>query len=168
MHFSKKIFSRRGGWGQKFFASWWDGDETGEKRAAARWENRSVVPQGMGIKMRRKRAGLPGGLAKTDRKRSARRGETGAAGSASGRNRGRSQRAAAWKQNGNGRALRRDQMNVRLPKNSSFLPKIARRALPRPFCAGNPASRFSPSCIIYEIRPVFRLTRAARDAKVKG
>ena len=64
LHFSKKIFSRRGGWGQKFFASWWDGDETGEKRAAARWENRSVVPQGMGIKMRRNRAGLPEGPGK--------------------------------------------------------------------------------------------------------
>ena len=94
IHFvlSQKIISRRVEWGQKFFASWWDGDETGEKRAAARWENRSVVPQGMGIKMRRNRAGLPGGLAKTDRKRSARRGETGAAVGASGRNRGCGQR----------------------------------------------------------------------------
>ena len=66
----------------KFFASRWEGDRNGEKRAAARWGHRSVVPQGMGIKMRRKRAGLPGGLAKTDRKQSARRGETGAAVSA--------------------------------------------------------------------------------------
>ena len=45
----------------KFFASRWDGDGNGEKRAAARWGNRSVVPQGMGIKMGRKRAARPPG-----------------------------------------------------------------------------------------------------------
>lgn len=45
----------------KFFASRWDGDRNGEKRAAARWGNRSVVPQGMGIKMGRKRAARPPG-----------------------------------------------------------------------------------------------------------
>ena len=60
LHFFKKIFVPL--WMRtKFFASRWDGDRNGEKRAAARWGNRSVVPQGMGIKMGRKRAARPPG-----------------------------------------------------------------------------------------------------------
>lgn len=92
----------------KFFASRWDGDRNGEKRAAARWGNRSVVPQGMGIKMGRKRAARPpgrlgrngrsarrvaGGLVKTERKRAVGNGQNGARGPRAAKRAARERRA---------------------------------------------------------------------------
>ena len=93
----------------KFFASRWDGDRNGEKRAAARWGNRSVVPQGMGIKMGRKRAarppgrqgkngekahgGLPGAWVKTERKRAVGNGQNGARGPRAAKRAARERRA---------------------------------------------------------------------------
>ena len=70
LHFFKKIFVPLWMRTKIFRAAWnWDKifrvsvgwDRNGEKRAAARWGNRSVVPQGMGIKMGRKRAARPPG-----------------------------------------------------------------------------------------------------------
>ena len=70
LHFFQKIFVPLWMRTKIFRAAWnWDKifrvsvgwDRNGEKRAAARWGNRSVVPQGMGIKMGRKRAARPPG-----------------------------------------------------------------------------------------------------------